>query len=77
MLLYQLENKKMDNDFMSKVPVCCRAVVAGPGKGEMISEGDSLVIQLSTGKKYKGRVLKFEHFDIGGYATGEITIIRI
>jgi hypothetical protein len=78
MQAYKLENKAQDQQFLAGMKVICRAVLPvsrdSPG---MICKGDSLVIVLSNGKKYKGRVVDFMNFKIENYRVGELVIVKV
>lgn len=72
---YQLEDKTMDEDFLAGKPVCCRAIV--PETGTPVQMGDFILVVLSTGRKYKGTVKKFDSFRIKDYEVGELVIARV
>ena len=71
---YQLENMSADNEFLAGKEVRCRAVV--PKSGLIPNEGDAVLVILSSGKKYKGKVIKFEYFLLDGYAAGDLVMVR-
>jgi hypothetical protein len=74
---YQLDSKEMDAAFLSGAEVICK-VAMNPEEqhGEKIKVDDLLIVRLSNGAKYKGRVVKFAMVPISKYAVGEMTIIR-
>jgi hypothetical protein len=78
MQAYKLENKEQDQQFLSGMEVTCRAVlpVSTDSLG-MIHKGDSLVIVLSNGKKYKGRIVDFMNVKIENYRIGELVIVKV
>jgi hypothetical protein len=74
---YQLDDKTMDQEFLSGKPVRCRAVLQDSPKGvEHVKTGDFILVLLSSGKKYKGKVVRFESFTLKDYAVGELVISR-
>jgi hypothetical protein len=75
MHFYQLEDKAMDQDFLGGKPVRCRAVLRGTN--EHVAAGDFILVVLSNGKKYKGRVIAFESFQVENYIAGELVISRV
>lgn len=74
MQTYQLDNPAMDDEFLRGKPVLCKVVI--PDQKEKIKKGDSLVIVLSTGKKFKGRIIEVHFFNLNQYTVGELEIIR-
>jgi hypothetical protein len=75
MLSYNLENKDQDRGFLSGMEVPCRAVFRA-GEGETLKKGDSLLVVLSSGKKYKGLVIDYHSLRIEGIVVGELIIRR-
>jgi hypothetical protein len=72
---YQLDDKTMDDQFLSGKPVACPAVV--PAKQtEHIQQGQRIVVLLSNGKKYMGEVLVHRYSVRNGVAEGVLEIIR-
>lgn len=71
---YQLESKAQDTDFLSGKEVRCRAVV--DVSKDTVNKGDSILVMLSNGKKYKGRIADFIYFDINKFGVGELIITR-
>jgi len=77
MQVYQLDNKSMDDDFLKGKPVSCRAVIEHAITNDTtLKEGDPVLIILSNGKKYKGRIHGINFFNISNFAVGELEIIR-
>ena len=75
MHLYQLEDTKMDQDFLAGAAVRVRAVTK---EGERpVNPGDPILVLLSNGKKYKGKVVTFESVRLNDYAIGELVISRV
>ena len=70
---YKLDNKKMDEDFLSGKSVWCHAVVPDH---TTLKEGEKLVVLLSNGKKYLGRIGKFNYKLEKGFASGKLEIHR-
>lgn len=73
---YPLENKAMDQDFLSGKPVLGRAVIPSGKDARNLTPGDFILVVLSNGKKYKGKVIKFEYFMLKEHRVGEIEFIR-
>jgi hypothetical protein len=71
---YQLEDREQDKDFLSGKDIACRAVLRSGDVSEGISPGDSLIIILSSGKKYKGIIREFRSFSVEQYQAGELVI---
>jgi hypothetical protein len=69
-----METSVQDREFLSGVPVVCRAVLKETT--EKVRPGDFILIQLSTGKKYKGKIVEFRSFAIDQYVAGDLVIIR-
>jgi hypothetical protein len=74
---YQLDDKTMDQEFLSGKPVRCRAALQDSAKSvDQVKTGDFILVLLSSGKKYKGKVIRFESFAVKDYAIGELVISR-
>lgn len=74
---YQFEDKQQDAAFLKGESVLCRAVLSPEEeKNEQFREGETILVLLSTGSKYKGRVLQFARVLINGYAVGELNIVK-
>lgn len=74
---YKLDDKTMDAAFLKGDTVPCRAVLSPEEQAdERLREGSSILILLSTGAKYKGRILRFTRITINNYAVGELEIVR-
>ncbi len=71
---YRLENKRQDGEFLSGAPVSCRAVINS--RREQVAAGDNILVELSNGKKYKGRVVEFRSFLVNEVEAGDLVIIR-
>lgn len=74
MNFYQLEDKAMDQDFLGGKPVRCRAVLRG--SNEHVEAGDFILVVLSNGKKYKGKILAFDSFKVDNFIAGDLVISR-
>ena len=72
---YKLDDKMMDNAFLNGDMVTCRAVLH-PREQGILKEGDNIIVMLSTGPKYKGKITKLNFLPVKGYAMGEIEIIK-
>ena len=74
---YKLDDKVMDALFLKGEAVLCRAVLTPKEvEGEKIREGDTIVVMLSNGSKYKGRITSFRYVLIDEHAVGEIGISK-
>ena len=74
---YKLDDKQMDAAFLNGTAVLCRAVLSpGEQADERLGEGASILVLLSTGAKYKGRIMRFTRITINGYAVGELEIVK-
>ncbi len=76
MHVYRLDDKKMDDDFLRGVPVTGKAVVDGKAN-QTVAPNDMVLVILSNGKKYKGRVTNSSFFRLKDYEVGEIEITRV
>jgi hypothetical protein len=70
---YQLENKAMDEQFLSNRAVRCRVAIE---EKDVLQPGQGLLVMLSTGAKYKGKITEVNVIAIGNRAFGEIEIVR-
>ena len=70
---YQLENKSMDAQFLNKGSVRCRVAIEDK---DVLQPGQDLLVMLSTGAKYKGKITAVDVIAIGNRAIGEIEIVR-
>jgi hypothetical protein len=70
---YKLENRTMDLEFLNNVSVSCRVVMR---EKENIEAGQELIVMLSTGAKYKGKITKVDLIPMGNYTIGEMHIVR-
>lgn len=71
---YQLENKAMDEQFLSSRSVRCRVAIAAK---DVLQQDQELIVMLSTGAKYKGKITVVDVVAIGNRAIGEIEIMRL
>jgi hypothetical protein len=71
---YRLENNAQDKEFLAGAKVVCRAVI-DESKGA-VSSGDYILVELSNGKKYKGKILEFRSFAVEKYQAGDLVIIK-
>jgi hypothetical protein len=72
---YQLDDKVMDQKFLSGETVKCKAVIREQ-ETDQYKAGTRIVVLLSTGKKYMGEVTDFTWQLQRGYAEGMLTLIR-
>jgi hypothetical protein len=75
MHVYQLNDKKTDQEFLNGEIVCGKAIVSG-AETNLLQPGETLLVILSNGKKYKATVTKAVFFVLGEYHVGEIEFIR-
>lgn len=74
---YQLDDKQQDAAFLKGEPVLCRTVLSPKEEKEQrLREGETILVLLSTGAKYKGRIIQFARVLIHGYAVGELEIVK-
>ncbi len=71
---YQLENKAMDEQFLNNSPVRCRVTIAVK---DVLQPDQELIVMLSNGAKYKGKITEVDVVAIGDRAIGEIEIVRL
>jgi hypothetical protein len=74
MHIYQLENSIQDKEFLSGRTISCRAVFQSANLA--VKTGDYIVVLLSTGKKYKGKVVEFRSFAVENYIAGDMIVSR-
>ena len=74
---YQLDSKTQDADFLQGKSVFCPAALTeaeyNTGK---LAEGSKMVIRLSNGAKYMGKLLHFDYAIQNGGITGTLEIRR-
>ncbi len=75
MHVYQLDDKKTDQEFLTGEIVSGRAILSGQ-RTDPLQAGESILVVLSNGKKYKGTVTKVSLFVLSEYHIGEIEFIR-
>lgn len=74
---YKLDDKQQDAAFLKGESVLCRAVLTPEEEKEQpLREGETILVLLSTGAKYKGRIIQFARVLINGYAVGELEIVK-
>jgi hypothetical protein len=77
MHFYKLDNKLEDEKFLQGSSMQCPAIIP---KEEFFSgkfkEGERIVVILSNGKKYMGRIIKFSGSVSKGLAQGHLEIMR-
>ena len=71
---YQLENSKQDKDFLSGIEVVCRAILKD--STDVPQAGQAIIVQLSNGRKYKGKIREFRSFPVEKYLAGDLVIVR-
>jgi hypothetical protein len=72
---YKLDDKDMDNDFLSGKTVVCKAAIPD-SQLSTLNEGEPIVVVLSNGKKYRGIVGKFDHTIKNKIASGNLEILK-
>ena len=75
MHVYRLENTAQDKQFLSGSQVTCRAILESNKPG--LTAGDLILIELSKGKKYKGKVIEFRSFPVDKFLAGDLVIIKV
>ena len=74
---YRIDSKVQDSDFIQGKSVFCSAALTeaeySTGK---LAEGSKIVILLSNGAKYMGKVLHFDHTLQKGIITGTLELRR-
>ena len=74
MKYYELTDKTEDKNFLEGKTIHCKMTLRPE---ETLLDAEVIVVKLSNGSKYKGKILQFKPIQIGGYQVGEATIIRI
>lgn len=64
----------MDEQFLDNCPVRCRVAVTAK---DVLQQDQELIVMLSTGAKYKGKITAVDVVAIGNRAIGEIEIMRL
>ena len=75
MHVYELNDKKTDQEFLEGEVVSGKAILSGAGTNQL-KPGEAIMVVLSNGKKYKGTVTKVAFFVLRDYHVGEIEFIR-
>lgn len=75
MHVYQIDDKKTDQDFLSGIPVSGKAILS-QSKEKPLQPGESILVLLTNGKKYKATVTKVSFFMLTEYQIGEIEFRR-
>jgi hypothetical protein len=70
---YQLDDAMMDKEFLSGKPTKCRAVVPVQ-KDQIFLKDEPLLVILSNGKKFKGKISSFEYVQVDQYYIGDLII---
>jgi len=73
MFVYQLSNQKEDQTFLDFNTVICRVTLK---RNQLVQAGDFLVIKLSNGKSFKGKVIKLDLIPLADYHFGEMEVLR-
>ena len=74
---YKLSNKSEDQDLLSGSPVKGTAVfLKSEFKADLIKINGRIVILLSNGKKYMGKVTHFNYVSKGEMIEGEVEIVK-
>ena len=72
---YRLDTKSQDEDFLQGKDVPCDAAIR-ESELSRLNSGESLVVLLSNGKKYRGSIRSFQYTIKNGIATGKLVITR-
>jgi hypothetical protein len=72
---YRLDSKSQDEDFLQGKDVPCDAAIRESDLARLNS-GESLVVLLSNGKKYRGLIRSFHYTIENGIASGKLIITR-
>ena len=72
---YKLTNAEMDDSFIKGELLICK--IALHKDQESLQEGDPIIISLSTGAKYKGKIIKVDSLWLEQAAFGEMTVQRV
>ena len=74
---YKLDDKRMDAIFLNGSLVSCKAVVpydeCVSGK---VKQGERIVVMLSNGKKFMGRIVNFAYVVKNGLAIGDLEVVK-
>lgn len=74
---YKLSDKQQDQDFLAGKPVAGPAVfLSDEFRNSIVQNGDRIVIILSNGKKYMGKVLRFTYDSKGDVVEGLMEVIK-
>lgn len=74
---YKLNDKSQDQHFLSGIPVKGTALfVKSEFNDDLIQINSRIVVLLSNGKKYMGKVTRFSYVVKGEIIEGEIEIIK-
>ena len=74
---YKLNNKIEDQNFLSGSPVKGNAVfMKSEFKADLIKINGRIVVLLSNGKKYMGKVTQFNYVSKGEMIEGEVEIVK-
>lgn len=74
---YKLDNKDQDQNFLAGKPVKGKALfLASDYKDDSIKVDGRIVIVLSNGRKYMGKVTRFTFVSKGEIIEGEVEIIK-
>jgi hypothetical protein len=74
MKFYKFDDITQDEEFLKGKPVTGK--VALLTEDEPVKKNDPMVVVLSSGKKFKGRISDVRLFSVDKYTVGEIEIIR-
>jgi hypothetical protein len=75
---YKLKDKDQDQNFLAGNPVKSSAVfLKTEFKNGIINNDERIVIILSNGKKYMGKVVSFNYTSKGEVIEGQLEIIRV
>jgi hypothetical protein len=73
MLAYQFETPMQDKEFLAGNEVTCRAILKDQNS---LAQGEFVLVLLTTGKKYKARVIEFRSFPVQDYLAGDLVLVK-
>jgi len=71
---YKLESKEMDTRFLNEERVSCRVTLRAT---EQLQIDQVIIVMLSNGAKYKGKITRMDLIPMGNYTIGEMEVVRV
>jgi len=71
---YQLDDREMDKSFLNYIPVLCRISVH---VYEQLQPDQVIIVLLSNGAKYKGKIVHVNLIPMKNIAIGEMEVVRV